>query len=248
MTFWKTLFDADEQTCFASTLYGTAVCKVTTGAHLGGQFFSINPLQANRKDSNVTKFRNVLIEFDGMATTNQMELIKAIPYSTLVWSGGKSYHAIVSLEEPCTNRREYDALVRRIYAALPGVDPANKNPSRFSRIPGVMRDNGNLQELVDVVCRRSSSELDKWLGPAPAVEPDTVHRQSLGISPFTKHFLAFGVEEGGRNAALFKAACDMLRHGYSTDEIFKRACLVLDLPELEIWSCIRSAQMTVKNH
>lgn len=246
MTFWKILFDPEESTCFASTIYGTAICKVDTGIHLPGRFFSINPLKSNRTDANVTCYRNILLEFDDMPPAEQLELLKPVPFTTLVWSGGKSFHAIISLEEPCKTRKEYDSLVRRIYKVMPSVDKANKNPSRFSRMPGKVRDNGQLQELRDVICRRTRGELDAWLGPAPVeAETNSEQRYSLGISPWTKHFLAFGVEEGGRNAALFKAACDMLRHGYTEQQIFDKVVLVLDLPESEIITCIRSAKKTV---
>lgn len=245
MTFWDVLFDPGESTCFASNLFGTAVCRVDVGAHLPGQFFSINPLHSNRKDANVTAYRNILMEFDGMHADDQLSALKTVPYSTLVWSGGKSFHAIISLETPLKTRREYDSLVRRIYRTIPGADPANKNPSRFSRIPGRVRDNGKLQELKDIVCRRSKAEIDAWLGPAPVDSEEPQQRTSLDLSPWTKHFLAFGAEQGGRNLALFKAACDMFRHGYSAEQILERAMKVLDLSEQEMRSCIQSAFSSV---
>jgi hypothetical protein len=246
MKFWNTLFDQGERTCFANTIYGTAVCEIETGTSMPCQFFSINPLLSSRKDENVFRYRNILLEFDGALPAEQLELLKQVPYSTLVWSGGKSYHAIISLEMPCKDRKEYDAMVRRIYAAVPSVDKANKNPSRFSRAPEMMRDNGQLQVLKEVRRRIGRTELDAWLGPAPEVpEPNSEQRVSLHLSPWTKHFLMFGTQEGGRNAALFKAACDMLRHGYTEQQIFDKVTLVLDLPEFEIISCIRSAKKTV---
>lgn len=243
--FWKVLFNPNEQTCFAATVHGTGVVPVEVGMQIKSQFFSINPMEASRKDSNVTSYRNILLEFDHLPPAQQLAALKTVPYSTLVWSGNKSYHAIIALEEPCLTRTAYDALVRRIYAIVPGVDASVKNPSRLSRCPGVWRDGGTLQTLEDVVCRRSNVEIDAWLGPLPESVTTLLPRYSLGISPWTRYFLAMGAAPGKRNAQLFSAACDMLRHGYSESQIHELVSKVLDLTEREINTCIRSAASTV---
>jgi Primase C terminal 1 (PriCT-1) len=249
--FWKVLFDRDEQMCFAKDVYGTALYPANL-AHLISepfQFFSINPLQngRGRKDEHVTCYRNILLEFDHGSPAEQLTALTDVPHSTLVWSGGKSHHAIISLCTPCKDRAEYDALVRRIYAKLPMVDRSVKNPSRLSRVPNSVRDNENVQHLVRAGYRISQDELNAWLGPEPEkLKTEQPKMRSLHLSPWTKYFLMYGSETGQRNADLFKAACDMLRHGYSLDLVVDKAEEVLDLPRQEIIATVKSAQAAVR--
>lgn len=241
--FWKTLFPGKEYICLAKTIYDTAI----NSDDFTAPFFAINSLIGSRKDSNVGCFRNILLEFDSGSPEEQLKTLEEVPHTTLVWSGGKSHHAIISLEEPCQNRAEYDALIRRIYAKLPMADKSVKNPSRLSRTPGAIRDNGNLQYLVYVKNRITRAELDAWLGPEPQkLNSEEPKPRSLHLSPWTKYFLMFGAEPGQRNSSLFKAACDMLRHGYTQEAIVERVQEVLDLPVYEIRSCVASAAAAVR--
>lgn len=241
--FWTTLFPGKEYICLARTKYDTAINSVDRTS----QFFCINSLIGPRKDSNVHYFRNILLEFDDGSPGDQLEIITDVPHSTLVWSGGKSHHAIISLEEPCRDRAEYDALVRRIYAKLPMVDKSVKNPSRLSRAPDAMRDNGNKQHLIHVKGRVSRSELDAWLGPELKTEQRTAASEfvSLAVHPTTLRFFAVGVEDN-RNTQLFAAACDAFRCGWSYDSILEKAQKVLDLSDKEMRQCIKSAQLAVQ--
>ncbi len=245
--FWDVLFEPREQTCFTKSIYGTSVLPVSVGRQTTtAQYFSINPLESNRRDDNVIVFRNVLLEFDHGTREEQAKLLYEVPHSTLVWSGGKSHHAIISLETPVKTRAEYDHLVRRIYDKVPGIDKSVKNPSRLTRVPNVMRDNGNMQELLAVNSRCKMDYLESWLGPAKYAARDAGPRKrSLALAPWTRYFLMYGAEEGGRSNSLFKAACDMLRHGYSAEDILERASDVLDLDEQEMRTIIASAIKTV---
>lgn len=242
---FNTLFDTEkESTCLGHSVYTTALTPlVDTFFNRTEPFFSINPMTGKRADANVTAFRNILIEFDGLPPQAQLEELKDVPYSTLVWSGGKSFHAIISLETPMPNRRSYDALVRCIQKALPDMDTATSNPSRFSRTPGVVRDNGNMQELIEVRSRVSAADIENWLGPAPVESED--HEYDFPepgyISPWTKSYLRLGSEEGKRNRDLFKAACDLTRAGYDFNDIMLMTMDVHDLSEREAMVTIRSA-------
>jgi len=227
--FYETLFDSEEQVCWGTNCYETCVAPLWQwNADIESFcFFSINPLKDSRRDSNVTRFRNILLEFDNLSKEAQLAVLSDIPYSTLVWSGSKSYHAIISLQAPCTNRKEYDALVRRIYKKVPQADKSAKNPSRFSRAPGAIRENGNKQELIEVRQRVSKSELEAWLGPENTQElPQNVttickDRKRI-LMPTTNYFLHFGAEDGFWNVCMFNAACDMVRAGWNKEEITKR--------------------------
>jgi hypothetical protein len=233
LLFWDTLFDYDDHICLASDVTGTQVYSpyVARPEFIppGTQFFSINGLHTKRLDANVTKFRNFLLEIDDMPLTDQWIYVSNlnIPYSTVVFSGNRSYHFIISLETPLANKTEYDLVAKRLHAAVPNADKSTKNPSRLSRCPDVMRDNGKLQELMEPPSPRvSNTHFMAWLeervpsGILTPVRPPVEHTQLKwnGINKFTKYFLAFGAEDGAWNSTLFAAACDMARNGYSMEE------------------------------
>lgn len=165
--FLKTLFDEGERTCYSDTPYGTAIGN---GPKPGDVFFSINPMHKSRADANVTCYRNILLECDNMPLDEQIEYILCkIPVTSIVYSGGKSYHFIISLAEPCSSKEEYDSLVRRLHKLFPKVDPTTKNPSRFSRLPNVVRlDTDMMQRLERLSARISRAVLEAQLPPPEA--------------------------------------------------------------------------------
>lgn len=175
-SFLATLFDKDELTCFAHTPYETKLLYADLNRPPGA-FFSINPMHTTRADANVTAFRNIMLECDNMPLEQQIEYVTSkLPVSTIVYSGGKSYHFIISLADPCSTREEYDILVRRIHKLLPQVDPTSKNPSRFSRLPNVVRlDTDMMQRLIKVGPRISRATLEAVLPPSDAPK---VHEKS----------------------------------------------------------------------
>lgn len=250
LNFWDVLFDSNENVCFASTIYDTEINAITTEPQTKKQFFSINPLSISRKDANVTCFRNILIEFDKVSLEKQLEFAETIPFSTLTFSGSKSYHYIISLEEPCKDIKEYRRLVKRIYNNLPDCDKSTKNPSRLSRTPGAIRDNNNEQKLLAVKNRIKRKDLELWLGPVPVMKDYEGHVSEMygkRLLPVrTLAFIRYGAPEGRRNQALFINACEMFRAGYGRDEIYEIATKVLDLPEYEINQCISSAEKAAR--
>lgn len=243
--YFEILFSANALVCHTSDLYSTVV---SLRARLAKpEFIAINELKDCRKDSNVTCYRNFLIEIDGMPLADQRALMETIPYSTLVYSGGKSLHAVISLQEPLKTKAEYDKLAKRILAKVPQADAANKNPSRFTRAPGARRsDTGNVQKLLDYTYRRPLDELETWLGPEvlkEKVEPLMVNEGK--ISEFTRDFFGIGAPNGERNKRLFIAACDCARNNWPMEKTVAHATTVLDLSEGEIMRTVQSAYKTV---
>lgn len=224
--FWEVLFDPEERTCFTNSPYHVDLFFVHELNDCRFQYFSINPMTGSRRDSNVTFYRNILLEFDTLRAEEQKAIIDTIPHSTLVWSGVKSYHCIISLQDPCETRTEYDALVRRIMAKVPQADPSTKNPSRLSRFPGTIRQGTTQpQELVHVNSRITKAKLEAWLGPEklkteqykPVIElPEGMPRIRKGS---TSYFLEFGATEGYWNRELFLAALDLLRCGTDEEQV-----------------------------
>jgi hypothetical protein len=231
--FLNVLFNPNEATCFSTSPFGTNLAPIYshTALHPAYVFFSINPMVERRLDANVVEYRNILLEFDGLPLAEQANILSEIPKSTVVFSGGKSYHAIISLEEPVKTRAAYDHLVRRIYDRVPGVDKANKNPSRFSRMANALRDGNILQELIYVGSRISNAALETWLGPDVMPEPEVVparlsvvasDRVRRVLKSQTHYFLSYGAPDGHWNNKLFTSALDMLRSGYTTEELWHK--------------------------
>jgi hypothetical protein len=167
--FLKLLFEPGELTCFAASPYDT---HLSAQPAENSQYFSINPMHTSRADANVTAYRNFLIELDTVPLQEQVALVTArIPVSSIVFSGNKSYHFIVSLAEPVTSAEEYSRTFRGLLEAVPEADKSTKNPSRLSRLPGVFRpDTRLLQELLYLGRRIPLAELPK---PKALVESES---------------------------------------------------------------------------
>lgn len=109
-----------------------------------GAWVRINPMDGTGgKNANVTDYRYALVESDSLPIGKQLALIKELqlPAAALVYSGGKSVHAIVHIDADTAS--EYRERVDRMYKLCRQngleVDIQNKNPSRLSRLPGVIR-------------------------------------------------------------------------------------------------------------
>lgn len=133
-----------------------------------GAWIRFNPLDGTGvKNENVTDFRYALVESDDMEIDKQNAIIRELelPVACLVHSGKKSLHAIVRID--AGNYDEYRKRVDYLYNVCKKnglkVDNQNRNPSRLSRMPGVMR-NGQKQFLVDTnIGKESWQEWQEWI-------------------------------------------------------------------------------------
>lgn len=154
-------------------------CKGDIGSVLGdynpdaGAWIRFNPLdgKTNEKgavcNSNVTDYRYALVESDHIDLEKQNAIIRELelPVACLVHSGKKSIHAIVKIHADTYD--EYRKRVNYLYevCAKNGlkIDTQNRNPSRLSRMPGVMRA-GQKQFLIDTNIGKSSwNEWKEWI-------------------------------------------------------------------------------------
>ena len=159
-------------------------CKDDVGAVLGdynpkvGAWIRFNPLDGKGvRNENVTEFRYALVECDGMELEQQNALIRELelPVACLVHSGGKSLHAIVHID--AADYAEYRKRVEYLYAVCRRngleLDQQNRNPSRLSRMPGVMR-NGKKQFLVDTnIGKATFAEWQEWIESVTDDLPDS---------------------------------------------------------------------------
>lgn len=133
-----------------------------------GAWIRFNPLDGNGvKNENVTDYRYALVESDTMELEKQNAIIRELelPVACLVHSGKKSLHAIVRID--ASNYEEYRKRVDYLYAVCQKnglkIDSQNRNPSRLSRMPGIMR-NSNKQFLIDTnIGKESWNEWKEWI-------------------------------------------------------------------------------------
>lgn len=130
-----------------------AACKANPndiGAVIGdvqygvGAWIRINPLDGKGfKDGNVVRYRHALVEADDGDLGTQLGIIREMraPVTCIVHSGGKSIHALVRVDAESYEeyRTRVDYLFKQAVRFGLKVDNGNRNPSRLSRIPGVMR-------------------------------------------------------------------------------------------------------------
>ena len=130
-----------------------------------GAWIRFNPLDGQGvKNANVTAFRYALVESDTLSLDEQRRVYAELelPVAALVYSGGKSVHAIVHID--ARDIDEYRERVDYLYSYMKNhgidIDKQNRNPSRLSRMLGVDR-NGNHQTLLGVNLGRKS--WDDWM-------------------------------------------------------------------------------------
>ncbi len=193
--FLETLFDSGEGIVLGDQYCTEVLVLGESSLPLAAPFFSINPLDTTydyakgvpkpaRRDLNVTQFRSFLFEMDGIDLESQLNILNnsSIPWTSIVYSGGKSYHAILSLLKPLTapaHTLEGIMTYKRFWGNLAAlidmeasnlgyklpngaesfVDHSCKNPSRFSRYPGTYRaETGNMQQLIKLEGRLPQEE------------------------------------------------------------------------------------------
>jgi RecA-family ATPase len=130
-----------------------------------GAWIRFNPVDGvGVKNENIVRFTHALVESDDMPISEQDAIYRKfeLPIACLVHSGSRSLHAIVKVD--AKDSEEYRKRVDFLYDFLNKnglkIDRANRNPSRLSRLPGVMR-NGVMQTLVDTNIGRSN--WNEWM-------------------------------------------------------------------------------------
>ncbi len=163
-------------------------CNGDIGAVIGdynpdaGAWIRFNPLDGNGcKNENVTEYRYALVESDSTEIDQQNAILRELelPIACLVHSGKKSLHAIVRVD--AADYAEYRKRVDYLYDVCQKngikVDTQNRNPSRLSRMPGIMR-NGRKQFLVDTnIGKQSWMEWYEWI---EGVNDDLPEPEALG--------------------------------------------------------------------
>ena len=145
-------------------------CEGDIGAVLGdykeeaGAWIRFNPLDGKGvKNENVSDYRYALVESDNMEIEKQNAIMRELelPIAIMVHSGKRSVHSIVRVD--AANYDEYRKRVDYLYNVCKknglNIDNQNRNPSRLSRLPGIVR-NGKKQFIIDT--NIGKSDWDEW--------------------------------------------------------------------------------------
>ena len=206
-------------------------CKGDIGAVIGdynekaGAWIRFNPLDGKGvMNDNVTDFRYALVESDEMEIDTQNAIIRQmeLPVAALVYSGGKSLHAIVKIE--ATDIKEYRKRVDFLYSVCKDngliIDTANRNPSRLSRMPGIIRGDKK-QFLVDTnIGKATFKEWEEWIKAVNDDLPDPEPLSSCfddlpelapplidGVLRQGHKMLLAGPSKAGKSYALIELCC-----------------------------------------
>jgi hypothetical protein len=266
------IFEPSEWTCFAENAFGTETMSVEQTPASSVVYFCINPLvpRSRRCDANVVQLRNLLFECDTAPLEVQLQVLRdcGLPWASITYSGKKSYHAILSLEEPVPTKEDYKALHKTIREVLNRnlhggtIDASNANPSRFSRYPGNFRpDTSQLQAPLPSAARRCTKrELLQWLTEHQATVPSiptSMPKEEKATSAIvllhwrefanrtTLRFLRDGAPLGDRHRLLYSAAANLRALGLPFTkivEILQKAVFSkLQLSHNEFIRCIANA-------
>lgn len=205
---------------------GGDLCAVIGDYNSGaGAWIRFNPLDGHGvKNENVTEYRYALVESDAMEIEAQNAIIRELelPVACLVHSGGKSLHAIVKIDAGSYD--EYRKRVDYLYSVCQKnglkIDSQNRNPSRLSRMPGILRD-GRKQFLVDTnIGKASYAEWKEWI---ESVNDDLPEPESMadawdnlpelspplidGVLRQGHKMLLAGPSKAGKSYALIELSC-----------------------------------------
>lgn len=209
------------------------------------QLVAINPIKGKRQDASVTAFRTFMVEMDKNSLDYQYEYIKkfGMPYSFCVFSGGKSLHFGITLDEDLPSEDVWRHYMQWILNILADADQQAKNPSRGIRVAGNVRD-GNIMRPVHLGDRIPLQKLQAWLSSygnlAPRKEKKEFVEMPLDIRSLPEWVvveLDRGVDTSkGRNNRWFAIAYEcglkgwneddtiaMLENFFSEDRDFKRS-------------------------
>lgn len=189
---------------------------------------ALNPIKGFREDLNCTAFRNFMVEMDYGPLKEQLEYAQKIglPYSACVFSGSKSLHFLISVDQDLPSEKVWRMFAEWILNVATAADPNTKNPSRGLRVAGAEREPGKKQVMVDWRGQTKLADLVAWLSKYPGAKPKEPEKRVISgtadfskLKPWVPQRLANGLRsDQGRNKQWFSIACEFALAGYSEDD------------------------------
>lgn len=239
------MFDPGESVCASSTVYASESVQqseVTTDHAL----LAVNPISGRKRVADVTSFRTFLVEvdppdWDSLDWNERLVCLQAqyeyvansgLPFSACIFSGNKSYHFLVVLEEPFESQSDYRFHFRWIANILTDIDRQTGSGIHAVRVPGhVRKETGQIQRLKEIRGRIRRSDLLDFLNKHPSAKPVEIKERSSRL-PQTEYlppvpgeygrlsgrtliFLAAGADKGCWHEEFRLAVKDLKAQGYS---------------------------------
>lgn len=191
---------------------------------------ALNPIKGWRDDASVTAYRSFLIEMDYGPLAEQLAYADKIglPYSAVVFSGSKSLHFLITLDQDLPSYEVYYLMAEWTLAIASAADQNTKNPSRSIRIPGALREPGKKQLIVKMKGQTKMADFAAWLAQHPDAKPKPPEKRQVSstpndlskLKPWVKQRLAKGIvgAKSGRNKEWFAVACEFALAGISEDD------------------------------
>lgn len=255
--FLETLYNPGEEVCWSAgqqATYSVSQDKIDLDKV---QLIAINPIKGKRLDINVTAHRSILIELDTGTMQEQWKYVQKLdlPFSMCIYSGNKSLHFAITVDEDFSSYNVYYWIARWILNIVSEADVNTKNPSRCIRFPGVMRTDGKklLQNILVNNGRISNKRLYDWLRRFPNCEPSEYEAKEVVLDEKDANALPYwvfsilqsGVMEGSRNRQYFSVGCEFYKAGYILEDALERIMQYVefdnDFTENELRSAINSA-------
>jgi hypothetical protein len=247
---------------------------------VSADYICINPIKGQKIDKNATAYKSFLLEFDGVSIAHQLALIdhlkQVIPVRTVVSSGNKSIHAVISLIDDLgfavgTDQgiEAYKAMhkalrlaseaylkpfVTEIITSTSLIDPSNCNASRFTRLGGGTNNfykkpdtSAVTQSLVDVGNLISCAQLIEFVSKyKPYTPASTVFIGISKSSTFAKT-LESNKSLGTLHRKLNHPKSWAAENG-NHPEIFKLACWAIEATGVTYQEFSSYIQQTIVPH
>lgn len=153
-----------------------------------GVWIRFNPIDGKGvNNTNVVDYRYALVESDSVEPEKQKALMEELklPIALMVHSGGKSIHAIVKIF--AVTEQDYREKVDYLYSVCEKnglkIDQNNKNPSRLSRLPGVVRGKNKQFIIAENIGCESFEEWKEYIEGTIDTLPEIVNFSELKELP-----------------------------------------------------------------
>ena len=179
--------------------------------HDAGAWIRFNPLDGEGVNNhNVVDYRFTLVESDNLEIEKQKALMEELklPIAVMTYSGGKSIHAIVRID--AITEADYREKVDYLYKVCEknglSLDKQNKNASRMTRMPGVIRGNKKQFIIAENIGFKTFDEWKNYIEDLTDTLPDIISYADLKELPPLAPELIHGVLRKGHKMLISGAS------------------------------------------
>lgn len=176
-----------------------------------GAWIRFNPLDGNGvNNDNVTDLRYSLIESDNLEIEKQKALMEELklPIVLMTFSGSKSVHSIVRIDAltPQDYKEKVDYLYKICEENGLSIDTQNKNASRMTRMPGVIRGEKKQFIIAENLGFKTFDEWQTYIENLKDTLPDIINYSDLKELPPLSPELIKGILRRGHKMLISGAS------------------------------------------